>query len=223
MCLTALINEYITADGVVKAVELGLAFWGCIIASKGLQTWREQVIEEPKIKLAREIVESFYNMKRCFRNIRKPYITCNLQEMQKYFKKENISEFQASYLYRIYLLETQYESKILNFQDLREKAKVYYSKDIQHCFDSILELINHFQHACITYIKDLEATKNQELSPEYLSELSDIIHEIDENDDFNKKIDFIIDEVECNLKPVYEAKTIKWKKLNFDVKDTKNE
>lgn len=197
-----------------KVATFVLGFWGISVALRGLQTWRAQVIEEPKIKLARDIVESFYNMKRCFHNIRRPYTSCNLEEMQHYFKREDISEFQASYLYRIYLLETQYEPKILQFQDLREKAKVYYTTDIQPCFDSIMEMINRFQHACITYVKDLDAKENHKLSPKYMSKLNDLIHETDDNDELNKKIDAIIQEVEYNLKPIYASKTITWKKLS---------
>lgn len=32
----------ITVDGIIKLVELGLAFWGCSIAARGLFTWRNK-------------------------------------------------------------------------------------------------------------------------------------------------------------------------------------
>lgn len=221
--LSCLADFNITFEDVARSIELILLLVGCIIAGMGLKTWRQQVIEQPKIELARDIVESFYIMKNCFHNIRKPYTPFNLQEIQTYFKKEDISEFQASYLYRIYLLDTQYADKILNFQNLREKAKVYYSKDIQHCFDNMLSLINRFQHACITYVKDMDMREKDRLPENLISKFYNIIHEIEENDVLNKEIDNIITEVEYNLKPIYETKTIKWKKLKSETKDKTND
>lgn len=49
--------DFISIDGIIKVLELSLTFWGISIASRGLSTWREQVIETPKIELAREIME----------------------------------------------------------------------------------------------------------------------------------------------------------------------
>jgi len=46
----------ITMEEIVKAIELGLTALGCYIAWRALSTWREQVIESPKIELAREII-----------------------------------------------------------------------------------------------------------------------------------------------------------------------
>ena len=73
----------------MKVIELGLTAMGCYIAYRALSTWREQVIETPKINLAREIMESFYTVvdiiKDIHRNFRAKFIfgvsiTCSRQK-----------------------------------------------------------------------------------------------------------------------------------------------
>ncbi len=74
------------ADGIIKIFELGLTFWGCLIAYKGLKTWCEQVIEAPKIELAREIIEQFYKMRDLVKRVRFLEVVCYPESIKKYYK-----------------------------------------------------------------------------------------------------------------------------------------
>ncbi|MCQ2734624.1 MAG: hypothetical protein MJ212_01555 [Alphaproteobacteria bacterium] len=223
MCLCALINEYITTEGVVKAIELGLATWGCYIAYRGLQTWREQILEAPKIELAREIVEQFYNMKDLISRARCPFISYSPEEVRKYYEKSDLSEFQTGLGYRLMILDTSIE-QIQTFQRLRNKAKVYYSKEIENCFFEVNRIINHFKNACLSLMRE---DPNQSLTEIYgkdlIKEFNDKIYEHGDDDAINTKLQEVINEVEYNLKPIYKSKSIKWKKLNSTDEGAKND
>ena len=223
MCLTALINEYITTEGVVKAIELGLATWGCYIAYRGLQTWREQILEAPKIELAREIVEQFYNMKDLISRARCPFISYSPEEVRKYYEKSDLSEFQTGLGYRLMILDTSIE-QIQTFQRLRNKAKVYYSKEIENCFFEVNRIINHFKNACLSLMRE---DPNQSLTEIYgkdlIKEFNDKIYEHGDDDAINTKLQEVINEVEYNLKPIYKSKSIEWKKLESNNEDAKND
>lgn len=214
MCLTALINDYITVEGIVKTIELGLATCGCYIAYRGLKTWHEQIIEAPKIELAREIVEQFYNMKDLISRARCPFISFSPDEVRKYYEKNDLTEFQTGLGYRLMILDTSIE-QIQTFQRLRNKAKVYYSKEIENCFLEVNRIINHFKNACISLMKE---EPNQSLAEIYgkdlIKEFNDKIYEYGDDDTTNLKIQAVIDEVEYNLKPIYETRAIEWKKLD---------
>lgn len=219
MCLCALINEYITTEGVVKAIELGLATWGCYIAYRGLQTWREQILEAPKIELAREIVEQFYNMKDLISRARCPFISYSPEEVRKYYEKSDLSEFQTGLGYRLMILDTSIE-QIQTFQRLRNKAKVYYSKEIENCFFEVNRIINHFKNACLSLMRE---DPNQSLTEIYgkdlIKEFNDKIYEHGDDDAINTKLQEVINEVEYNLKPIYESKSIEWKKITLQHKE----
>lgn len=222
MCLSALISDFVTMDGVIKTAELGLATWGCYIAYKGLKTWREQILEAPKIELAREIVEQFYNMKDLISRARCPFISYSPEEVRKYYEKSDLSEFQTGLGYRLMILDTTIE-QIQTFQRLRNKAKVYYSKEIENCFFAVNQIINLFQYACKAM---MEETPSQSATEKYGKDLMQkFYNRIYEQDDdvTNVKLQEIISEVEYNLKPIYETKTIKWKKLKSETKDKTND
>ena len=223
MCLYTLVCDFITIDDIVKTIELGLATWGCYIAYRGLQTWREQILEAPKIELAREIVEHFYNMKDLISRARCPFISYSPEEVRKYYEKSDLSEFQTGLGYRLMILDTSIE-QIQTFQRLRNKAKVYYSKEIENCFFEVNRIINHFKNACLSLMRE---DPNQSLTEIYgkdlIKEFNDKIYEHGDDDAINTKLQEVINEVEYNLKPIYETKTIKWKKLKSETKDKTND
>lgn len=223
MCLCTLICDFVTIEGVIKTAELGLATWGCYIAYRGLKTWREQIIEAPKIELAREIVEQFYNMKDLIERARCPFISYSPDEVRKFYGMDNLTDYQAGLAYRLMVLDTSIE-QIQAFQRLRNKAKVYYSKEIENCFFEVNRIINQFKHACISIMKE---KPNQSLAEIYgkdlIREFNDRIYEQGDNDATNIKFQEIINEVEYNLKPIYKSKSIKWKKITPQQKELKND
>ena len=72
----------------------------------------------------------------------------------------------------------------------------------------------------------MEETPSQSATEKYGKDLMQkFYNRIYEQDDdvTNVKLQEIISEVEYNLKPIYEAKTIKWKKLKSETKDKTND
>ena len=132
-CILSCLTDFnITFEDIVKAIELILLLVGCIIAGMGLKTWRQQVIEQPKIELAREIVESFYDIidliKYIRRNFRKP---SGSQYIRDYFKFPDATDYQCSQLETIYELEKNI-NRIDRFQDLKNKANVIFDKSYSY-------------------------------------------------------------------------------------------
>ena len=82
-----LIIKLVESGGIPKSIGFILTFWGCYIALRGLNTWRQQVIEQPKIELARDIVESFHNIKDLIQSARRSYLSYSPDEVKKYYKK----------------------------------------------------------------------------------------------------------------------------------------
>lgn len=208
----------ILTDNDMKVIELGLTAWGCYIAYKALSTWRQQVIEQPKIELAREIVESFYDIidliKYIRRNFRKP---SGSQYIRDYFKFPDATDYQCSQLETIYELEKNI-NRIDRFQDLKNKANVIFDKSLEKHFLGIIKIINR-----IDYNTRILYQTKEEKRDKLSTELKKYNIEQPEDDEVNLQMQNILDEVEYNLKPIYETKTIKWKKLKSETKDKTND
>lgn len=212
-CIWDKLANSITIDGITKAFELGLAFWGCFIAAKGLSTWREQIIEQPRIELAREIMEQFYNIRDLIERARCIMISFSPEEVKKYYSMKNLSNQQCGYLYRKFILDTNFEI-IDKFQKLRNKAITLYSNDIDECFMGIIFIVNKIRNAA-KELSDDDVLEDKS----YSKSLRKILCQ-HENDDMSIKLNNIIKEVETNLKPIYAPKTITWKHFN---KETNND
>lgn len=216
--LVNLLMNYMRMDGIVKTIELCLAFWACWIAWRGLKTWREQVIETPKINLAREIMEAFYNMRDLIKRVRVSFISYDPKEVREFFYCNDWTDGQCGFLYRAVLLDRASE-QIYAFQKLRNKAKVYYSPEIEKCFLNINQIINNFQRACVEYAKDYEKDDREKVyDKETLKKFLKIMHSSEKDDPINPQIEKILKEVEYNLTPLYETKMFKWKSLKSPTK-----
>ena len=212
--LSCLADFNVTFEDITKIIELILLLVGCIIAGMGLKTWREQVIETPKIEFAREMVEQFYKMQNLVKRVRYPEIVCYPEAIKDYYKNDTWSDSQCACMARAKIIDEEIND-IRNFQKMASKAKAYFSKDIENCFYEFNYIINWLPHAIkdMTEIlgrKDFEQIKNEPL----VLYLLDSISEAQENDETNKKMEEIIKEVECNLQPIYAHRIIKWKNLS---------
>lgn len=215
--------QNITLDGIAKAIELIVMIAGCIIAGMGLSTWRKQLVETPKISLAREIVEQFYNMKDLISRARTSLISYSPDEVREFYEMDNLTEYQTGLAYRLMILDKSID-QIQSFQRLRNKAKVLYSKEIENCFFEVNRILNLFKQACRAM---MEETSRKSLTEIYGEKLQKVfferVYEQGDDDATNLKLQNIIDEVEYNLKPIYEAQTVKWKKLTPKTKDKTND
>jgi hypothetical protein len=222
-CILDKLANSITIDGITKTIELGLAFWGCFIAAKGLKTWREQIIEQPKIELAREIVEQFYNIKDLIARARSPLISFSPDEVRKFYEMDNLTEYQTELAYRLMTLDKSID-QIQSFQQLRNKSKVFYSKEIENCFFEVNKILNLFKYACKSMMKATPTKSLIEIYGEKLQkEFFERVYEQVDNDATNLKLQNVIEEIEYNLKPIYEARTVKWKKITPKTKEQTND
>lgn len=218
-CILSCFADFnITFEDIVKTVELVLLLVGCIIAGMGLSTWRQQVIEQPRIELAREIVESFCDIigliKYLRRNFRKPNGT---QYIRDYFKFPDATDYQCSQLETIYEMEKNID-RINKFQDLKNKAYVIFDKSLENYFLDIIKIINR-----IDYNSRILYQTKEERRDNLFEDLKKYNIEQSEDDAVNLQMQIILDEVERNLKPIYKSKMIKWKKLNPRSKDIEND
>ena len=109
----------ILTDNDMKGIELGLTTWGCYIAYRALSTWRDQIIETPKINLAREMMESFYTVVDIIKGIRRNFRETYTDEIRKYFKMENLTEAQCI------CLEPYYE--------IQQNMDIFWPKSVDKC------------------------------------------------------------------------------------------
>ena len=196
----------ITMEEIVKAIELGLTALGCYIAWRALSTWREQVIESPKIELAREIMESFYNMGDIIKGVRCNFISYSPDFIRKHYSNDTLTDNQTGYLYRLYLIDSNSE-KINKFHYLKNKARTVFSEDLMQHFLEVIRIINRIDSA----LRE-KASKEFDEDKEYTKMLNETIFK-QKNDEINQKLEQIIKEVEYNLKPLYASKIIKWHKI----------
>ena len=193
-----------TIDGIVKAIELIIMIAGCIIAGMGLFTWRMQLLETPKINLAREMMESFYTVVDIIKDIRRNFREIYTDEIRKYFKMENLTEAQCTYLEPYYEIQQNMDI-FLQFQKLKNKAKVHYGNVLDESFHDIIRIINEIKTASRNLYKDCDKGDN---AYDTIQEKRNIIYQ-SEDDDINKKLDKAIKTAESYLKPLYNVKFYK--------------
>lgn len=214
MAILDFLIDFVTIEGFVKTIELSLLAWGCYIAYRGLKTWREQVIEAPKIELAREIVEQFYKMRNLVHRARVPVVSYYPEAIKKYYENDKWSNAQCACMYRAYILDNDIDD-IKKFQEITDKAKVYFSGEIEKCFKEINNIINFLPHAIQGMTEIMGRSDFEEIKNTHdVLKLLGIICESPSDDAINKKMDEVIKEVEYNLKPIYESKAIQWKNIN---------
>lgn len=198
--------DFVTLDGIIKTIELGLTAFGCYVAWRALSTWREQVIDTPKIELAREIMESFYNVVDIIKGIRRNLRFLNSEEIRKYFNQKDLTDIQCSCLEPVYEVQKNMDV-FLRFEKLKNKAKVNYGNVLTEYFTDIIRIINDITDASEKLAYYVNKDKY-----EHIEELKRTIYQ-KENDEINQKLEQIIKEVEYNLKPLYASKIITWHKI----------
>ncbi len=192
--------DSLTIDGIIKIIELCIAIYGCYIATKGLNTWREQIIEQPKIELAREVMETFYNVVDIIKNIRRNFRESCTDEIRKYFKIENLTEAQCLCLEPYYEIQ-QNMDVFLQFEKLKNKARVNYGNILNESFLDIISIINEIKTASRNLYKDCE----KELAYDEFRINQKIVYQ-SKDDEINNRLDKVIKTAENYLKPLYNAK-----------------
>lgn len=215
----------ILTDNDMKVIELGLTAWGCYIAYKALSTWRQQVIEQPKIELAREIVEQFYNMQDLIKRARDPLLTIDIENIKKHCQlPDDVDSYRCLYLTPYCQIQIDFEI-VIKFQNLKNKTKIFFNNNLQQCFNDMIDIVYQIRNNS----RILYSLSNKNCLMTMAKDVKEKLNEIKEqnteykDDEINQKISQILNEVEYNLKPIYETKAIKWKKLNQEPKEQEND
>ncbi len=181
-----------------------------VIAIIALNTWKREFVGKKKIDLACEIMEKACNVQDIIIGARSQLSFST--ETDKILEELNKQETKAIYTDKIHFLLPKYRiqqnlNTINDFLKLKNKAQLYWNKDVIKSFNEINELLNKI---CF-YSLDLYIDKN--LPKKYLDEYKKIVFEQYENDDVSLKVQKIIDEFKLNLEPLYKDRLDSWKKI----------
>lgn len=183
------------------------------VALVALHTWRKEFIGTKKIELARQIMESVYDVQDALLYARlNIYNHREIKEVENWVNAERVRDPQHMGVYpdRFHFwiphhrLEER-QDKIDVFNSLANKACLYWDKEIFKLFYELGECTLQVRTAA----KDLyynESNKNH-------SDLTKIIYSTGTDDQITKRINDIVEEFKLNLEPLYQDKQMPWKKL----------
>lgn len=206
-------NYFLSTEGVntIKDFLTYLAsFLAIAIAYNALSTWKKEFIGKKKIDLACDIVEQVCNMQDLVFYIRSKFCyPREVKEAMEILKKDN-DTIKEKNIYRLIASYRVYEKKdeINKFLQLRNKAQLYWDKNILDLFQELKTVIFFIRDSSYSYYsKDI-------LSQEEIEYYNKIIFYLgDKNDEIANKVQKIVDEFKLNLEPLYKDRLIKWKKL----------
>ena len=193
---------------VKESVSLVIMGAGIVIAGMALYTWKKEFIGKKKIDLACDIVEQACNIKDIIDYARSPLSLFSEQsEIKEELKKDNveIKERKIFYLIPKYRLRKNRE-KIETFLSLRNKAQLYWDKEILSLFGRL--------HRIIQDILNTSESLYSQIMPEEAILIAKKIafDSCNETDEIKIKVQKIIDEFKLNLEPLYKDRLTKWKK-----------
>ena len=200
------INEF---SGIITALStISMA----VVAGYALHTWRKEFIGKRKIELACQIMKSVYDVQDAILYARIGRINeLDIKEVERWVnsEKQRDPEHMGVFPKRFHfwiphrrLAERQ--DKLENLQNYMNDACLYWGLDLMKL---IFEL-NEFSLKIRTAAKDLYYND----TPQDPAVLENILFSNDPNDEINKRINEIVEEIKINLEPIYKDKQFKWKK-----------
>lgn len=195
---------------VKEILTLIIAGAGVVIAGMALHTWKKEFIGKKKIDLACDIVEQICNIQDIIRYARNPaFFTSESNKITKDFNKdkEEFKENKIHYLAAKYRFYNKKE-EINDFFKLRNKAQLYWDKNILNLFNNLNEIIVSINTAAelLYESNDLDFKSRVEFEKK-------IWWNFQKDDEIERNVQKIVDEFKLNLKDFYEYKLTKWKKL----------
>lgn len=203
MYILSFLWENVTND-FMKTIETILTAYGCYLAYKALDTWRHQVIEQPKIEFAREALEHFYRIVDLITKTRRNFIMYNKEEIKAYYDNDKLTQRQCACLARYKILDENKEH-ILNFQSLKYKTKVMYEGLISDELNKMDGIITQIMDAYENYISDIGKPENKRIyNIEQLHQMEQLMYWQNEKDKINLFMNELKESVEKKLKPFYK-------------------
>lgn len=202
-------NINIIANITTALSTLGLV----LVAWFALYTWRKEFIGQKKIELARQIMESVYDVQDAIIYARLDRSsTREIKEIEKWVNSEKLRDPQHMGVYpdRFHFWISHHRlaerrDKIEKFQNLANAASLYWDKEIFGLFYELSGYTLKIQTAA----KDLYYND----TPQNPNDLMKIICFSDANDVITERINYIVEEFKLNLEPIYKDQRSKWKKL----------
>ncbi|GAB1401721.1 hypothetical protein MASR1M68_06320 [Elusimicrobiota bacterium] len=181
------------------------------IAWKALDVWKREFVGKKKIDLACEIIEKVCSVQDIIIGARSQLSFSTekdkiLEELNKQGNKEIYTD-KIHYLLPKYRIQQNLDT-INEFLKLKNKAQLYWNKDIIKSFNEINRIIDKI---CI-YSQELYIDKN--MPKKYLDQYKKVIYEQYDNDEIYLQVQKIVDEFKLNLEPLYKDRLAKWEKFN---------
>ena len=196
---------------VVKEIlTLIIACAGVWVAWSALKTWKKEFIGKKKIDLACDIVEQICNIQDIIRYARNPaFFTNESNKIIKDFNKdkEEFKENKIHYLAAKYRFYNKKE-EINNFFKLRNKAQLYWDKNILDLFNKLNEIIVSINTAAELLYESDDLDFKSRVKFE-----KNIWWNFKNDDEIEKNVQKIVDEFKLNLYDCYKDGLTKWKKL----------
>jgi len=195
---------------VKEVVLLIVSIVGVWFAGNALYTWKKEFIGKKKIDLACDIVEQVCNMQDLINHARIPVSFVSEQkEIKEELKKDDveIKENKLFYLVAKHRI-LKHREEIEKFFSLRNKAQLYWNKEILDLFEKlnfVFQLINDASET-------LYSTLMQKNDVEKAKKI--IFNSYEKNDEIVNKVQKIVDEFKLNLEPLYKDRLTTWKKLS---------
>lgn len=169
-----------------------------IIGGFGLSTWRRQLHGTSKYEVAKKILSTTYRLQDAIQGVRSPMLHLKKEEVEA---GRELEEEQRIYTERLQRLH----EKRAELRTLALEAKAIWGSDGQDCFKPIYELIGSI-HAEIWlhfWLKGAYAGPGATVdrSPERIETNNKIIYYLSDDDEFSKRIESSVQEVEKVFQP----------------------
>lgn len=183
-----------------------------IVAGYALHTWRKEFIGKRKIELACQIMKSVYDIQDALFYARmERFSELDIKEVEQWVASEKIRDpehmgvFPERFLFWIpHRRLAERQDKLESLQNCMNDACLYWGLDLMKL---IFEL-NEFSLKIRTAAKDLYYNDK----PQDPVVLQNILFSNDPNDEINKRINEIVEEIKINLEPIYKDQQYTWKK-----------
>lgn len=183
-----------------------------IVAGYALHTWRKEFIGKKKIEIACQIMKSVYDVQDALFYARMGHFSeLDIKKVEQWVASEKIRDpehmgvFPDRFLFWIpHRRLDERQDKFENLQNCMNDACLYWGLDLMKL---IFEL-KGFSLKIKTAAKDLYYND----TPQDPASLQNILFSNDLNDEINKRINNIVEEIKINLEPIYKDQQYTWKK-----------
>lgn len=188
------IDWSVTKDFVAIVGTIG----ALIIGGLGLSTWRRQLHGTSKYEVAKKVLSTTYRLQDAIQGVRSPMLHLKKEEVEA---GRVLEEEQRIYTERLQRLHVERA----DLRTLALEAKAIWGSEGQDCFRSIQGLVGsiHAEVWLHFWLKGAYAgpSATVDSSPERIAANNRIIYYISDDDEFSKRLEAAVREVEILFQP----------------------